>query len=51
VTGAHNFLIETGAVTASGGGRQAQLYRRGSAVLLHPPMLRPRWHGDDPALL
>jgi len=47
VTGAHNFLVETGAVTASGGGRPAQLYRRGSAVLLHPPMLRPRWHGDD----
>jgi 8-oxo-dGTP diphosphatase len=47
VTGAHNFLIETGEVTSSGGGRPAQLYRRGSAVLLHPPMLRPRWHGDD----
>lgn len=41
VTGARNFLVETGEVTASGGGRQAQLYRRGSAVLLHPPMLRP----------
>jgi 8-oxo-dGTP diphosphatase len=47
VTGAHNFLVETGAVTSSGGGRPAQLYRRGTAVLLHPPMLRPRWHGDD----
>jgi 8-oxo-dGTP diphosphatase len=42
VTGAERFLVETGAVTASGGGRPAQLYRRGSAVLLHPPMLRPR---------
>jgi 8-oxo-dGTP diphosphatase len=41
VTGARNFLVETGEVTASGGGRPAQLYRRGSAVLLHPPMLRP----------
>jgi 8-oxo-dGTP diphosphatase len=50
VTGAHNFLVETGDVAASGGGRPAALYRRGSAVLLHPPMLRPRWHGDDRAL-
>jgi 8-oxo-dGTP diphosphatase len=41
VTGARNFLVETGEMTASGGGRPAQLYRRGSAVLLHPPMLRP----------
>ncbi len=41
VTGARDFLVETGAVTASGGGRPAQLYRRGSAELLHPPMLRP----------
>jgi 8-oxo-dGTP diphosphatase len=42
VTGAERFLVETGAVTSSGGGRPAQLYRRGLAVLLHPPMLRPR---------
>ncbi len=42
VTGAERFLVETGAVTSSGGGRPAQLYRRGGAVLLHPPMLRPR---------
>jgi 8-oxo-dGTP diphosphatase len=41
VTGARNFLVETGEVTASGGGRPAQLYRRGGAILLHPPMLRP----------
>jgi 8-oxo-dGTP diphosphatase len=41
VTGARDFLVETGAVTSSGGGRPAKLYRRGSAVLLHPPMLRP----------
>ena len=40
VTGARDFLVETGAVTASGGGL-AELYRRGSAELLHPPMLRP----------
>jgi 8-oxo-dGTP diphosphatase len=49
VTGARQFLVETGSVTSSGGGRPAQLYRRGSAVLLHPPMLRPRWAGDDRA--
>jgi 8-oxo-dGTP diphosphatase len=42
VTGAERFLVETGEVTSSGGGRPAALYRRGSAVLLHPPMLRPR---------
>ncbi len=41
VTGAERFLVETGNVTTSGG-RPAQLYRRGDAVLLHPPMLRPR---------
>ena len=41
VTGAERFLVETGSVTSSGGGRPAQLYRRGTAVLLHPPMLRP----------
>jgi 8-oxo-dGTP diphosphatase len=41
VTGAERFLVETGDVTTSGG-RPAQLYRRGDAVLLHPPMLRPR---------
>jgi 8-oxo-dGTP diphosphatase len=48
VTGAEGFLVETGSVTASGGGRPAQLYRRGSAVLLHPPMLRPRRGPADP---
>lgn len=42
VTGAERFLVETGEVTSSGGGRPAARYRRGSAVLLHPPMLRPR---------
>ena len=46
VTGAERFLVETGSVTSSGGGRPAQLYRRGRAVLLHPPMLRPR-HGTS----
>jgi 8-oxo-dGTP diphosphatase len=42
VTGAHDFLIETGSMTTSGG-RPAMLYRRGGAVLLHPPMLRPTY--------
>lgn len=41
VTGAEQFLVETGAASSSGG-RPAQLYRRGPAALLHPPMLRPR---------
>jgi 8-oxo-dGTP diphosphatase len=49
VTGADGFLIETGQVTASGGGRPAQVYRRGGAVLLHPPMLRPRPADTDAA--
>jgi 8-oxo-dGTP diphosphatase len=42
VTGAQDFLIETGSVTTAGGGRPAQLYRRGPAVQLYPPMLRHR---------
>ncbi len=41
VTGAQRFLVETGSMSSSGG-RPAQLYRRGGADLLHPPMLRPR---------
>jgi 8-oxo-dGTP diphosphatase len=40
VTGAQRFLVETGSASSSGG-RPAQLYRRGAAELLHPPMLRP----------
>jgi 8-oxo-dGTP diphosphatase len=48
VTGSERFLVETGSVTSSGGGRPAQLYRRGSAVLLHPPMLRPRQGAGEP---
>ena len=43
VTGAQEFLVETGAVRSSGGGRPAQVYRRGTVQLLHPPMLRP-WY-------
>jgi len=41
VTGADGFLVEAGSLSSSGG-RPAQLYRRGDAELLHPPMLRPR---------
>lgn len=41
VTGAEGFLVETGSVSGAGGGRPAQLYRPGRAVLLYPPMLRP----------
>jgi len=41
VTGTPGFVVETGAVTTRNGGRPAQLYRRGDAVLLHPAMLRP----------
>ncbi len=41
VTGAERFLVETGSASSSRG-RPAQLYRRGDADLLHPPMLRPR---------
>src|SRR5215470_15170663 len=40
-TVADRFLVETGSASSSGG-RPAQLYRRGNAELLHPPMLRPR---------
>lgn len=41
VTGTPGFVVETGRATARDGGRPAQLYRRGGAVLLHPAMLRP----------
>ena len=40
VTGAPQFLVETGETTTRQGGRPAQLYRRGDAALLMPPMLR-----------
>ena len=41
VTGTPGFVVATGASTTRNGGRPAQLYRRGDAVLLHPAMLRP----------
>ncbi|USQ79198.1 NUDIX hydrolase [Ornithinimicrobium faecis] len=40
VTGAEDFLAETGARTARGGGRPAMLYVVGPATQLHPPVLR-----------
>ncbi len=40
VTGTPGFVEPTGETTARGGGRPAQLYRAGSATLLHPAMLR-----------
>ena len=40
VTGAAGFLEPTGRTTTRDGGRPAQLYRRGPAAVLHPPLLR-----------
>jgi 8-oxo-dGTP diphosphatase len=40
VTGADGLLEPTGWTTTRDGGRPAQLYRRGKAELLYPPMLR-----------
>src|SRR3954467_9786851 len=40
VTGAEGLLEPTGRTTTRDGGRPAQLYRRGRADLLYPPMLR-----------
>lgn len=41
VTGTPGFVVETGRTSTRDGGRPAQLYRRGTAILLHPAMLRP----------
>jgi 8-oxo-dGTP diphosphatase len=40
VTGTPGFLAPAGRSTAGDRGRPARLYRRGTATLLHPPMLR-----------
>ena len=40
VTSTPGFVVQTGRSTAGEPGRPAQLYRRGPATLLHPPMLR-----------
>ncbi|QIK72948.1 NUDIX hydrolase [Propioniciclava coleopterorum] len=41
VTGAPGFIEPTGATTVRDGGRPAQLYRRGPATALTPPLTRP----------
>jgi 8-oxo-dGTP diphosphatase len=41
VTGTPGFVVATGHTTTRDGGRPAQLYRSGTASLLHPAMLRP----------
>jgi len=41
VTSTQRFVVPTGRWTTGERGRPAQLYRRGTATLLHPPMLRP----------
>ena len=40
VTGSSGFLVPTGRSTTRNGGRPAQLYRRGAATLLNPPISR-----------
>jgi 8-oxo-dGTP diphosphatase len=40
VTKTEAFVIPTGATTTRDGGRPAQLFRRGKATTLHPPMTR-----------
>ena len=40
VTGSPGFLAPTGRTTTRNGGRPAQLYRRGKATLLNPPISR-----------
>ena len=42
VTTTPGFVRPTGRTTGRDGGRPAQLYRRGNAVVLHPALLRPR---------
>jgi 8-oxo-dGTP diphosphatase len=41
VTTTEGFLAATGRTTEGDRGRPAQLYRRGSATVLYPPLLRP----------
>jgi 8-oxo-dGTP diphosphatase len=40
VTGSPGFLVPTGRSTTRNGGRPAQLFRRGAATLLNPPISR-----------
>lgn len=39
-----DFVVDTGERRPVGRGRPAAIYRRGDAVFLHPPMLRPGQH-------
>jgi len=41
ITGTLGFLEPTGKTTSRGGGRPAQIYRRGPTSTLNPPLLRP----------
>jgi 8-oxo-dGTP diphosphatase len=41
ITGTPGFLDATGKMSTRGGGRPAQLYRKGPADTLNPPLLRP----------
>jgi 8-oxo-dGTP diphosphatase len=40
VTSTPGFLVPTGTKVSSGRGRPGQLFRRGPATALHPPMMR-----------
>lgn len=46
VTGAEGFVVETGERIGGRSGRPAQLYRRGPADLLHPPLIRTSLHAE-----
>jgi len=46
VTSTPDFLLPTGTKVSSGRGRPGQLFRRGPATALHPPMLRDQ--ASDP---
>ncbi|MGH3730757.1 MAG: NUDIX hydrolase, partial [Micromonosporaceae bacterium] len=41
VTGTPDFVVATDRTVTGDRGRPAQLFRRGTASLLHPPLLRP----------
>ncbi len=49
VTGVPGFLEPAGGTTTRNGGRPARLYRRGSATMLVPPMLRAPGGGPAPS--
>jgi 8-oxo-dGTP diphosphatase len=49
ITGTPGFVEPAGSSTTRAGGRPAQLYRRGTASLLHPAMLRARATEPEPS--